>query len=58
MMLYNICGILITKLGSSMWHTILDNFRPVSVWVTDILLRPKAIEMCGEGMNGGRQGVR
>ena len=21
-----------------MWHTILDNFRPVSVWVTDILL--------------------
>ena len=37
-MLYNVCGILITKLGSSMWHTILDNFRPVSVWVTDILL--------------------
>ena len=37
-MLYNVCGILVTKLGSSMWHTILDNFRPVSVWVTDLLL--------------------
>jgi len=36
--IYNICGILITKLGSSMWHTILDNFRPVSVWITQLLL--------------------
>merc|ERR1712216_1125126 len=35
---YNICGILVTRLGSSMWHTILDSFRPVSVWVTDLLL--------------------
>jgi len=37
-MLYNVCGILITKLGSSMWHTILDNFRPVSVWGMDLIL--------------------
>lgn len=35
---YNVCGILVTKLGSSMWHTILDNFRPVSVWVTSLLM--------------------
>jgi len=37
-MLYNIAGILITKLSSSMWHTILDSFRPVSVWATDLLI--------------------
>jgi len=35
---YNVCGILVTKLGSSMWHTILDNFRPCSVWITSLVM--------------------
>ena len=36
--LYNIFCIYVTFLLSSIWHAILDNFRPVSVWVTDLLL--------------------
>ena len=36
--LYNIFCIYVTYLLSSIWHAILDNFRPVSVWVTDLLL--------------------
>jgi len=35
---YNVCGILVTKLGSSMWHTILDNFRPICVWMTSLFM--------------------
>ena len=36
--LYNIFCIYVTFLLSSIWHAILDNFRPISVWVTDLLL--------------------
>ena len=36
--LYNIFCIYVTFLLSSIWHAILDNFRPVSVWMTDLLL--------------------
>ena len=35
---YNIFCIYVTYLLSSIWHAILDNFRPVSVWMTDLLL--------------------
>lgn len=36
--LYNIFCIYVTFLLDSVWHSILDNFRPVSVWATDLLL--------------------
>lgn len=36
--LYNIFCIYVTYLLDSVWHSILDNFRPVSVWGTDLLL--------------------
>jgi len=36
--LYNIFCIYVTYLLNSIWHAILDNFRPVSVWSTDLLL--------------------
>ena len=36
--LYNIFCIYVTYLLSSIWHAILDNFRPISVWITDLLL--------------------
>lgn len=36
--LYNIFCIYVTFLLDSVWHSILDNFRPVSVWGTDLLL--------------------
>jgi hypothetical protein len=36
--LYNIFCIYVTYLLSSIWHAILENFRPVSVWGTDLIL--------------------
>jgi hypothetical protein len=36
--LYNIFCIYVTFLLNSIWHAILDNFRPVSVWSVDLLL--------------------
>lgn len=35
---YNICCIYVTALSSSIWHAILDNFRPVAVWGADLML--------------------
>lgn len=35
---YNIFSIFVTNYLSSIWHAILDNFRPVSVWGTDLLI--------------------
>ena len=37
-MLYNIMAVYLTHLMSSVWHAILDCFRPVSVWGTDLLI--------------------
>jgi hypothetical protein len=36
--LYNVMAVYLTHLMSSVWHAILDCFRPVSVWGTDLLL--------------------
>jgi hypothetical protein len=36
--LYNIFAIFVTHFLSSIWHAILDNFRPISVWTTDLLI--------------------
>ncbi|CAN0427748.1 unnamed protein product, partial [Ascophyllum nodosum] len=35
---YNIFCIYVTAYLSAIWHAILDNFRPVSVWGTDLLI--------------------
>ena len=35
---YNIFAVYLTHLMSSIWHAILDCFRPVSVWGTDLLI--------------------
>lgn len=35
---YNVFAILTTYLLNSIWHAILDNFRPISVWGVDLLL--------------------
>jgi len=35
---YNVMSIYVTKLLSSIWHAILDNFRPVSVWMFGLLI--------------------
>lgn len=36
--LYNSLAMLVTKMLNSVWHAILDNFRPITVWVTDLML--------------------
>ena len=36
--LYNVFGCLVTFMLDSVWHAILDNFRPITVWVSDLLI--------------------
>jgi drug/metabolite transporter (DMT)-like permease len=35
---YNILACLVTFMLSSVWHAILDNFRPITVWGTDLFI--------------------
>jgi multidrug transporter EmrE-like cation transporter len=35
---YNLFAVLVTYMLNSVWHGILDNFRPVTVWGTDLLI--------------------
>lgn len=35
---YNCAAIYVTKYLSAIWHAILDNFRPVTIWGLDLLL--------------------
>ena len=35
---YNCSVIYVTKYLSAMWHAILDNFRPITIWVFDLYL--------------------
>jgi drug/metabolite transporter (DMT)-like permease len=35
---YNVCAIFITFLLESVWRSILENFRPIAIWGTDLVL--------------------
>lgn len=35
---YNVSVIYVTKYLSSIWHAILDNFRPISIWMLDLCI--------------------
>lgn len=35
---YNLFAVLVTYMLNSVWHGILDNFRPATVWVTDLMI--------------------
>jgi hypothetical protein len=35
---YNLFAVLVTYLLNSLWHAILDNFRPITVWCTDMFI--------------------
>lgn len=37
-LLYNILAVLVTFMLDSVWHAILDNFRPVTVWSLDLFI--------------------
>ena len=36
--LYNFFAILVTFMLNSVWHAILDNFRPITVWIVDLFI--------------------
>jgi len=35
---YNVFAVLVTFMLNSIWHAILDNFRPITVWVVDLII--------------------
>ena len=35
---YNMLACLVTFMLNSVWHAILDNFRPITVWITDLVI--------------------
>eukprot|EP00511_Aplanochytrium_stocchinoi_P001376 CAMPEP_0204836982 /NCGR_PEP_ID=MMETSP1346-20131115/26788_1 /ASSEMBLY_ACC=CAM_ASM_000771 /TAXON_ID=215587 /ORGANISM="Aplanochytrium stocchinoi, Strain GSBS06" /LENGTH=400 /DNA_ID=CAMNT_0051972157 /DNA_START=181 /DNA_END=1384 /DNA_ORIENTATION=- len=35
---YNVAAVYVTYLLDSVWHAILDNFRPISVWLVQLIL--------------------
>lgn len=35
---YNMLAIIVTFMLNSVWHAILDNFRPITVWATDLVI--------------------
>ena len=35
---YNLFAVLVTFMLSSVWHAILDNFRPITVWGADLFI--------------------
>jgi drug/metabolite transporter (DMT)-like permease len=48
---YNLFSCLIVKMLSAIWATILDNFRPISVWVTDLFIFYFITTSFGESWN-------
>mmetsp|Transcript_13314 Transcript_13314/g.21456 ORF Transcript_13314/g.21456 Transcript_13314/m.21456 type:complete len:218 (+) Transcript_13314:1-654(+) len=35
---YNFFAVMVTFMLNSVWHAILDNFRPITVWLTDLFI--------------------
>lgn len=48
---YNILALLVTKMMDSVWHAILDNFRPITVWATDLFIFYFITVSFGEGVS-------
>jgi drug/metabolite transporter (DMT)-like permease len=48
---YNTTGALVTLMLSSVWHAILDNFRPVTIWGTGLTLYYTVSDLYGEHWN-------
>jgi len=45
---YNLLAVLVTYMLNSVWHAILDNFRPITVWGTDLVI----FYVCSHGRFG------
>jgi hypothetical protein len=46
--LYNLFAALVTFLLNSIWHAILDNFRPITVWTTDLVIYYVIVHQMGD----------
>ena len=61
--LYNLLAVLVTFMLNSVWHAILDNFRPITVWGTDLFIFYMITDTFGEvrargpGVGRVKQGV-
>jgi hypothetical protein len=49
--LYNMLACLVTFMLNSVWHAILDNFRPITVWSTDVFIYYSIAKQFGEEWN-------
>jgi drug/metabolite transporter (DMT)-like permease len=45
---YNLFAVLVTFTLNSIWHAILDNFRPISVWGTDMFIYYAIVSLKGD----------
>lgn len=45
---YNLFAVLVTYSLNSIWHAILDNFRPITVWGTDMFIYYALVSLKGE----------
>jgi len=36
--MYNCAAVYVTKYLSAIWHAILDNFRPITIWGLDLMI--------------------
>lgn len=45
---YNFFAVLVTFLLNSVWHAILDNFRPITVWIADLVIFYCVTQALGE----------
>jgi hypothetical protein len=50
--LYNMLAVLVTFMLNSVWHAILDNFRPITVWSTDLFIFYMVSSSLGEAWTG------
>lgn len=48
---YNILALLVTKMMDSVWHAILDNFRPITVWFVDLIIFYAVTRAFGEPLS-------
>lgn len=47
--IYNCMAVYVTKYLSAIWHAILDNFRPITIWATDLVIFYKIAPGSGFG---------
>jgi hypothetical protein len=51
--MYNVFGVLVTYTLNSVWHAILDNFRPMTVWGVDLFIFYSITRSFGESWSYG-----